>query len=267
MARCVPWKRPSSQPRISECARESSSRVPSLMSGVSSSSSFHRSGGQSRLKLAGDLAVNPRQVVDRARLGLDPAGFLQDLAGHAGDPHELLRIEHLRWSSGASTGAWGLLRARRSGSRGSCAMPETLPGHATDVGPNGQRCLESKNGPESPLEPLTPSPYASVIYSATRTRSKVGPKRPGCPPGARWLRVPPVPAFLRTEVRSVPFRGRPRGPPCSHRPLRPLGTGRKVARRRGLRVNRPDKPLRPNGSHAFAQVAPGVRDARKNSPE
>src|SRR2546428_10692641 len=34
------------------------------------------------------------------------------------------------------------------------------------------------SGPEEPLEPLAPSPYASVIYSAPRTRSKVGPKRP-----------------------------------------------------------------------------------------
>jgi hypothetical protein len=28
------------------------------------------------------------------------------------------------------------------------------------------------SGPEEPLEPLAPSPYASVIYSALRTRSK-----------------------------------------------------------------------------------------------
>src|SRR5262249_38651314 len=34
------------------------------------------------------------------------------------------------------------------------------------------------SGPAAPLEPLAPSPYASVIYSAPRTRPKGGPKQP-----------------------------------------------------------------------------------------
>ena len=52
---------------------------------------------------------------------------------------------------------------------------------------------KERAGPERPLEPLAPSPYASVIYSAFRTRSKV------------------VPSALRFSGRGGAFRRTVRG--------------------------------------------------------
>jgi hypothetical protein len=93
------------------------------------------------------------------------------------------------------------------------------------------------------LEPLAPSPYASVIYSATRTRSKGGPKQPGdhrvsqaCAAHGRRI----VPAWAGPTLRRVPPRFAsvaiglaPSGPlrssggPGSPFGPRPLGTGAK----------------------------------------
>jgi hypothetical protein len=47
------------------------------------------------LQFLGDLAVDASEMLDGARFGPDPPGFLQDLPGHASDPQELLRIDPL----------------------------------------------------------------------------------------------------------------------------------------------------------------------------
>src|SRR5687767_15489065 len=86
---------------------------------------------------------------------------------------------------------------------------------------------EMTSGPEEPLEPLAPSPYASVIYSAPRTRSKGGPKQLRRPGGSattsRWSI--PVGRGLRPSTSDLVL-----GDPGS--PVNPggrLGPGRKVA--------------------------------------
>ena len=47
---------------------------------------------QRLLELLADLAVDPPEVIHGAGLGADPPSLLEDLAGDAGDPEELLGI-------------------------------------------------------------------------------------------------------------------------------------------------------------------------------
>jgi hypothetical protein len=103
------------------------------------------------------------------------------------------------------------------------------------------------SGPEEPLEPLTPSPYPSVIYSAPRTRSKGGPKRPvtigsastllaGPRPRPVATCAAPVSAAVRWVCSVLPGSFRSAGPgafPGRPRPSlrpKPLGTGAKSSK-------------------------------------
>src|SRR5436190_9475838 len=86
------------------------------------------------------------------------------------------------------------------------------------------------SGPATPLEPLAPSPYASVIYSVSRTRSEGGPKQP-----LRDLRMPSRPRFrlpVRGERQSLRSFERVAGRSRAGflRSRRPLGTGAKTSK-------------------------------------
>jgi hypothetical protein len=145
---------------------------------------------------------------------------------------------------------------------------------------NGRGMMRKRlSGPVEPLEPLAPSPYASVIYSAPRTRSKGGPKRPVTIGSARALPAGPRPgplrlAPLRSPSRSggsAPFSLRafaPRvpvrslgGPGPSPRP-KPLGTGAKSSKGRTGVSNRAQSLSR-NAFRRYAQVMPGPDIVKK----
>lgn len=102
------------------------------------------------------------------------------------------------------------------------------------------------------MEPLTPSPYASVIYSAPRTRQRLVPSDFG----VRRTRGFGGPAVLlepklweyRLVLRSLRI----------FRSLRPLGTAGKT-NSAPLRVSTRGQSLGPNGFRATVQVAGEVR--------
>src|SRR5207247_346193 len=103
-------------------------------------------------------------------------------ASDASDAQEPLGIEHESGGRepvlrlGESGDGFGL-----SGGSGGALLRGLVVGHVADSLPlteGRETARQSSNGPEGPLEPLAPSPYASVIYSALRIRSKGGPKQP-----------------------------------------------------------------------------------------
>src|SRR6266511_946506 len=86
-----------------------------------------------------------------------------------------------RWGSRANPGVDTLSDTCGSRPLNSCAWSamdfDTTANRVDGAWPRSE-AGKHLGGPEEPLEPLAPSPYASVIYSAPRTRSKVGPERP-----------------------------------------------------------------------------------------
>jgi hypothetical protein len=76
-----------------------------------------------------------------------------------------------------------------------------------------------EGGPDEPLEPLTPSPYASVIYSALRTRLKLVPSDFGI---FEATVASGTEVLDKTEALPLPPFG---GLPAPRRSFRPPGTG------------------------------------------
>ncbi len=130
------------------------------------------------------------------------------------------------------------------------------------------------------MEPLTPSPYASVIYSATRTRSKVGPKQPcdlrvSQTSAARERNITPAwagPTFRRApRVRvgchradALWFPSRSSGGPGSPFGPWPLGTGAKRSKA-ATWVSNYTKVLRCTSFGRSSQVVGGPAKLEKSS--